>query len=447
MTVKVLSFCAVLSLLTMQLPSCDFTNGVDAMLTPPRLTMEQEQIYQALQNAAGSQIRLKYPKSGDRLSAFTVADLDNDGSTEAIVFYEAGRASENENPLRICMLDKKEGQWRAVTEYPAAGAEIERVDITKLGTNPRMNLIVQYSMVDGANHAAEVFHYEDGTLNASLSIPYSILSLQDLDQNGTTEIFAASAAQTSAPAEASVYELNEEGIYLQSLLNLPEIFTDISRVIYGTLPDEQGGASVPIFYLDGITGATSVQTLVLNYHDNLLHMVYSDSADRFPNTARPGGFQTMDIDQDAEVEIPVNSSFYGHTNAGEALPLIMTNWYVCRNNLLMRKYSSYYSTQNGYIFVMPKRWERCVTAVQEDDEIVFYEFDTRVSMDDGTAVLLNPLLRLSVTNDAATLEMMQDEGYTLLRQNGSNYYLGKTFSHGNSLAITDSELLTSLKFL
>ncbi|MBP0971798.1 MAG: hypothetical protein J5753_07130, partial [Oscillospiraceae bacterium] len=51
----------LLSLLTAQLPACSFNMNVESMLSPPRLTAEQEQIYQKLQNSVGSQqVRLKY---------------------------------------------------------------------------------------------------------------------------------------------------------------------------------------------------------------------------------------------------------------------------------------------------------------------------------------------------------------------------------------------------
>ena len=67
---------------------CSIGINVDTMLTPPKLSGEQEQIYQALEDAAGTGIRLKYPKSGSYLSAFIIADIDADDSDDAIVFYE-----------------------------------------------------------------------------------------------------------------------------------------------------------------------------------------------------------------------------------------------------------------------------------------------------------------------------------------------------------------------
>lgn len=437
------------SLLTLQIPSCGFTNPVESLLSPPRLTAEQEQIYQALQAqaTAGAQISLKYPKSGERLSAFIVEDLDDDGSDEAIVFFESARSIAEENPLRICLLDQAEGSWRAIREVSAAGAEIDRVDIAKLGTNPRTNLIISYSMVDGAEHAAEVFHYEESTLIKTLSVQYSVMALRDLNQDGSMELFVASAAKAPTPAMATAYELDENGSYMQSQISLPDAFTDISRLSYGALPTGRGQETVPAIYMDGITGPTTVQTVAISYQENLLWLEYSDSADRFPNTSRPAGYLTMDVDSDGEAEIPVNVAFYGYAAAPEKAPLNLTNWYVCRNGLLMRKYSSYYAVQEGYIFRMPQRWERCVTAVPENEEIVFYAFDTGKTDTDDGPVLQEPLLRLAVVTDPIAADAMQSEGYVLLRQQSSRYYLGRIESGSRTLSLTESELVTAMQYL
>ena len=443
---KLRLLCGVAGLLTLQLPSCNFTASIETMLRPPRLTAEQEQIYQALQAAAGSQISLKYPKSGERLSAFTVEDLDGDGADEAIVFYEAGRSSTEENPLRVCLLNQQDGKWRAVAEYPTAGAEIERVDIARLGTNARTNLIIRYSLVESAEHAAAVYHYADGVLTQTLSVNYSMMALRDLNQDGTVEIFATSAAKAPTPAMATVYALDESGNYVQSQLNLPDAFADVTRVAYGTLPTWDGNA-VPAIYLDGMTSATTAQTAVLTYNDQLLSVVYTDAADLFPNTVRPAGCQTMDIDGDGELEIPVNSVFYGYSNAAEASPLNMTNWYSVRNGLLIRDYSSYYAMQDGYIFVIPERWEKRVTAVQENEEIVFYEISANEQTEEGGPVLQDMLLRLAVVNDPIAADAMQSEGYLLLCCQNGNYYMGAIQNTGSRMQLSESELLFAVQVL
>lgn len=446
--IRQLTAALLAAVLTMQLPSCAFSASVETMLSPPRMTPEQESIYQALQAAVGSSVSLKYPKSGERLSAFTVDDLDGDGADEAIVFYESSRTATEENPLRVGLLAQEDGVWRAVAEYPTAGAEVERVDIEQLGTNPRKNLIIRYSMVDGANRTAEVLHYDDKALARTLSVSYSRMTVRDLNEDGTSELFVITGATPDAPGSATVYALDEAGSYIQSPAALPEGITEITGIGYGELPRVTGSGTLPAIYVDGASGATTAQTVVLSYQDEMLSVVYADSPDRFPNTNRPTGLLTADLDGDGEQEIPVQIAFYGYANAADGSPLSMTNWYVCRGGVLMREASSYYSVQDGYAFVMPERWERRVTAVPEDYEIVFYEYDTDTQQEDGSPVLLAPLLRLTTVTDRVEADALTENGYLLLQKRGGNYQFAKIETGGSaSLTLTRSELLFAMKYL
>lgn len=446
--VKKLFTLALAASFTLRLPSCALTASVETMLSPPRLTVEQEQIFQALQTAVGGTVSLKYPKSGELRSAFTIEDLDGDGEDEAVAFYTVSRSSAEENALRICLLAQENGAWRAMAEYPTAGAEVERIDIDTLGSNPRKNLIVRYSIVDGASRTAEVMHFEDGALIRTLSLPYSALSVRDLSGDGEQELFVIEGTTLEAQAAATVYRLDADGSYIQSQAALPEAFTDISGISYGVVPDQSGTAFLPAVYIDGTSGATTAQTAVLTYQDTALSVIYTDTPERFPNTARPLACRTADLDADGEPEIPVQTAFYGYTNAADGSPLSMTNWYVCRNGLLMRECSSYYSASDGYAFVIPTRWERRVTAAQVDDEIVFYEFDTDTQQEDGSPVLRAPLLRITALSDAVTAETMQENGYLLMQSRNGIYYLAKIEAGSDAtLTLTNSELLFAMKYL
>ena len=437
----------LLSLLTVQLPACSFNMNVESMLSPPRLTAEQEQIYQALQRSVGSQqISLKYPKSGEHLSAFTVADLDDDGSDEAIVFYESSRTVADENPLRICLLGQQNGEWKSIDEYHANGAEVDRIDITRLGAGSRMNLVISYSMVDGADHAAQVCYYNGDALVFDTPVPYTVMTMRDFDQDGTTELFVANAAKQNLAAAALIYILGEEGtLRLQSQVDLPESFTDIPRTIYCELPSEKGTDKVPGICMDCLSGPKTVQTIVLSYEEKRLKQFYTDSADS-QKSERDRLYQTMDVDGDGEAEIPVNKNFYGY-NDEDISPVLLTNWFVCRGGLLMREHASYYAAQDGFIFLLPKRWEEQVTAVPEDGEIVFYVIDPFRANPDRTPVLLKPLLRLAVVTDPITADAMQTDGYLLLRQQNGRYYLGKTEQGSKTLALSDSELLFAMQYV
>lgn len=431
------------------LDGCNLTAGIDTLLSAPRLTAEQEEIYKELmKSAAGTGISLKYPKSGEHLSAFTVADLDSDHENEAIVFYEIPGTAAEENPLRVCLLDQKDGKWSAVKDYTTAGAEIESVSITQLGENSRKNLIFCYSMVDGAEYSVEVLHYDNGALERTLSENYSVMDVKDLDFDGTDELLLISAATVSTSASATVYHLDAEGSYYRSQLALPDSFTEITKMLYGKIPSDNpeianSGLAV---YLDGMTGATTMQTEIITYARRMLQLQYADSPDKFPNTTRTAGCPSMDIDHDGETEIPIQTVFYGYAAADEADQIPMTSWYSCRGGQLMRKKASYYSASKGFAFLLPERWEKKVTAVPVEDEVVFYALDTDTVVEEGLPVLREPLLRITVVSDAETASNLENNGYLLMRQRGELRYLTKIEDSASPLAPTQSELLFAMRY-
>ena len=114
----------------------------------------------------------------------------------------------------------------------------------------------------------------------------------------------------------------------------------------------------------------------------------------------------------------------------------------------MRKCVSYYAVQNNYIFTMPARWERQVTAAAEsEEEIVFYEYDRNANAEDGTPVKKTELLRLSVVNDPAAADAMEQDGYLTLRKKYGNFYMAKRTVQDHPLSITDSELILAMRIL
>lgn len=436
----------MLALLSTDLTGCNFSANVETMLSSPRLTQEQEQIYRALERAVGSSINLKYPNSGDRLSAFTVEDLDGDGSNEAIVFYETPKASAEENALRFYLLDQQEnGNWRAVSNHSTAGAEVECVRIERLGNHSRTNLIIGYSMVDGAEHTAEVFHYENNSLVRTLSVPYTHMDVRDLSGDGNEELLLITAASHTTAAMASVYALDATGTYYQSQLALSNAYTEIAQVAYGSLPGLAAGMQA--VYIDGLTGATTLQTEILTYCDHMLSLYYKDSVEQL-STARPAGLLTTDIDGDGELEIPIQTLFYGYSSnaTGETPSVFMTNWYGCRNGVLMRKASSYCSVSDGFAFRLPQHWEKRVTVCIEQQELVFYALNNSEKTEDGFPDTGAALLRIAIEHDPVAASTMEEEGYLLLRRENGISYLAKIEAKTGSLAISRSDLLFAFTY-
>lgn len=428
---------ALLAACCMLCSGCTFSAAVDLLITPPKLSVEQEQIYKALQSAEGTNIRLKYPKSGDYLSAFIVGDMDSDGADEALVFYEKTTMSKEENQLRVTVLDQIDGAWRSVYSRPAAGAEVEQVTLSPLGENARINIIVGYSLVNQGERIVEVYDYRNGALECTLSKDYSVFQVTDLDDNNQKELLLVCGQAASRTANAALYLLSANGTYYESHVPLNESFTDCAKLLYGKAVD-----GTTCIYIDGLTGTASIQTQILTVRDGVLAVVYADQPESPVKTVRAAGYLTRDMDHDGIAELPLPTLFPGYTIATESEQIPMTSWYTYRYGMLARKYSGYYSITDGYAFLMPARWERKVTVKLDSvaEEVVFYQFHNTL------AESTTELLRICATADSVTAADRLDNGYLLLGQKGGKQYLAQISDAENDLCPTAGEVLYGFQY-
>lgn len=408
--------CLLASLmLTITLTGCAFGSSIVNLMTPPKLSVEQEQIYSALTDAAGSSISLKYPRSGKYLSAFIVEDIDSDGGNEAIVFYERTGLTMEENTLRMNVLDQDGDKWRSVSDDPVEGAEIEKVMISKLGSNNRVNIIIGSSLINRSEKNVTIYNYvpEEGRLSPNFSSSCSFIDVTDLDSDGQNEFLLLAGSAMGAPAAAEVYKLNEDGIYHKYSERLSGNFTEFDSLRYGDIGGGRRG-----LYIDALSGTGAIQTDVIYMDNTGLNKVFETPEDSLV-TVRPAGCSSSDIDDDGILEIPVQVIAPGYEDVSESEQMKLTNWnYISSDDRLERKYTSYYSVKEGYIFVFPQRWRNKVTVKRDNvngGEIVFCEYSN------GQAG--RELMRIYCAEDTASREDRLSNGYMLLKTRGENSYL------------------------
>lgn len=415
--------------LVLLLTGCVFSSSIDSLMSPPKLSVEQEQIYKALTDATGTSISLKYPKSGKYLSAFIVEDIDGDDESEAVVFYEKNSIALEENSLRINILDRSDGKWRSVCDTPAKGAEIEKVMISKLGSNERTNLIIGSSLINRSEKNVSIYNYSDGNIEETFSESYSFIDVTDFDGDEENELLLLSGATFGNTARAETFRLKEDGLYYRYSCNLSGNFTEFDNLSYGKIDDEHTG-----LYIDAVTGTGLIQTDIVYMDNTSLRKVFS-TADESSFTVRPSGCNSFDIDGDGVPEIPVQKISSGYENVSESEQIKITEWFfVGKNNKLEKKYTSYYDINDGYIFVFPEKWENNVTIKHDfiNDEIVFCAYD------DGKTG--RELLRIYFSADTPSLEDRISNGYMLLHTKGDSEYLAYIpFQDGNADGLSVSE--------
>ncbi len=394
---------------------CAFGSSIDNLMAPPKLSVEQEQIYSALTDATGSSISLKYPKSGKYLSAFIVEDIDNDGGNEAIVFYEKTGLTMEEDTLRMNVLDQDDGKWRSVSDDSIKGAEIEKVMISKLGANEKAKVIIGSTFINRSEKSVTIYNYkaDEGMMESDLSSSYSFIDVTDLDSDGQNEFLLLAASATGSAATATVFMLDKNDKYQPYRCDLSGSFTEFDSIKYGNIGGGRQG-----LYIDAASGTGSIQTDVLYLNETGLNKVFV-TPDESLATVRPAGCSSFDVDGDGVLEIPVQYISPGYTDAPESEQMKLTSWhYISRENRLEKKCDSYYSIGDGYIFVFPEKWRDRVTVKRDiinGGEIVFCTYS------EGQTG--RELLRIYRADDTASREDRLLSGYMLLRTRGDTAYL------------------------
>ena len=116
-------------------------------------------------------------------------------------------------------------------------------------------LIIGYSQVDQSDKALVVYNYDGGTLAKSFTVSYSSFDVADLDGDDQSESLILKAAEGEHAAEAAVYVPDEQDHYTRYSLTLQGKTTEYSQVLCGNTQGKQTA-----IYLDGIVGATTMQT-------------------------------------------------------------------------------------------------------------------------------------------------------------------------------------------
>ncbi len=434
--------CLFAALMALCLCGCSIGVNVDNMLTPPKLSVEQEQIYQALIDTTGSGISLKYPKSGSHLSAFTVTDIDGDGMNEAIVFYEKSGVPNAGSGLRINVLDSIDGVWKSVCDRSAEGSEIEKVIISKLGDNERMNIIVGYSTANQSEKFVSVYSYDDGYLDLTFLENYALFDVGNTRESENPDLILLEPASTAEQqASAAVYQLDRDGKYHEYVCRFKDSYTDFSQLIYGKLPD--GSIALYVDAATGTaTGAAGLQTEILSFDGerlvNQLEAIGRSSKD----TVRRAALVSRDIDKDGIPEIPVQKVFTGYESMAEAEQVMQTDWLMLGKSLVYAKHSSYYNANDGYVFMLPRKWQNKVTVVNDaaNDELrlCLYEGDWNAEMP--------VLLRIYISEDEADTNDHLASGFHLVHTKGKAAYLVKS-EDVEGMEITVGELMLCFRFL
>ncbi len=419
---KIFAACVLCAVLTFS--GCSFGSfSVDTLLEAPKLSKEQEGIYDALMKNVGNNIVLKYPRSGSNRSAYMVTNIDDEPTDEAIVFYEFNNnlpgLSNNDtidSGVRLCVLDKDEkDEWKVVSDIAGAGTDVDRIIVSRLDGSGNISVIVGYSTLSINEKVMEVYNYSQGMLTLAAQDSYSVMETLDIDNDGYNEIITVQSGGDNALATASLLSMSEGQIVKTNIINMSERFQSVASYVKGKLTDYNKA-----LFIDCRYDESRLQTEFLYYkYDSLQNPVAKMGSDLADFTVRPDGYYSTDMDNDGIVEVPTVVPMPGYELAAPEEQMYLTTWNAYRDYYeFYPKYVGYYSISDGYMLDFPEEWQSAVTVKRDavTGESVFYVFDT--SLEESTQEFMR--ISISSRDDADEYEK---RGYKRITSVGQIDYL------------------------
>ena len=424
-----------------------FELSAEELMRPPALTQEQLEISTALERAVGdSNIKYKYPETGEHRSSFLFYDLDDDGQDEALIFYQAASKG---SATWMNILDKQDDHWVSVFDISAPNQETEVDFISFQPLLEEGSIVIGWADEYMNEKSAVVYTYDGTVLTEVYEDDYDFLSFTDLNKDNKLDMITV----VSDPfyEESTVSFITEDSditgkhiLERKDILELPYGSAEIVSVQSGFTD-----VITPAIFIDSNINISRNETVMVSQvvsasGDELVNLLDSDDSETLLSeiTIRPTSPFCQDINGDGFIEIPSVSALPGYEEEEEVLYLTTFHRLGVGHSLLPAP-RCVINEDHRYLLEFPERWLDKVTIISqpETNEWSFIRYNG--TLEDSSALLL----RLKVYSVKDYHDKFESETFKLLGRQGLFEYYAHIPESSDELAITSLELDRFFEFL
>lgn len=363
----------------------------DSLLRPPQGTGDEQSILEALEDTIGRQPLLRYPRKGDYRSAIVRADIDLDGSQEAIAFY---RRSTDSVTTDVALVDKIDGKWQVVAHREGPGGDVERVllgNFNKVGdAQSSLEVVVGWS-ASASSCIFSVYSIAGGVfseLECTEAFPleesqsctaYTELLVHDFDSDGTEELLSLhlNTASSTAIVRMFKHEITEES---SSMNVIDSVYTDGNVTKYSQLKFAALTDSTNALVIDSYKDSNLMVTEIVMFDrvtGRLTTPLSARETGLAASTERGTLIDSRDIDQDGIIEFPQNDYLPGYPDA-QGVSRYLTTWCLFEQPLeegedvLKPKLSSILNMTDGYCLMLTQQWLGHITVKYDTKSHIMY---------------------------------------------------------------------------
>jgi len=432
-------------ILSIFLSSCSFGSiDTDNLMRPPKPMGENLEIQKALEAKLGTNITLKYPKTGAYRTAYVRCNIDDDIDEEVIVFY---KMNAEVSGIRFNVLKKIDGTWESSADCQGEGTDVDKIIIADLSGDGINEIIVGWNSVSSKDKSISVYNFHgessyDSRISKRFSEFYTVMEIVDFLGDNTQQIFTAMLNNALSTSTASLIAVTNDGYKVIGKTSLDGNVTSFTSISKGIVSDTTEG-----IYLDGYKGTNELITELVYFNGTDLIAPFYDEIEKATSiTYRESSTTSRDIDGDGIIEIPLPVVMPGYENRRQSEQVKMTNWYTYNGKSIDIKMSTVNNLSDGYYFILPPAWVSTVTVdvSKQNRTMVFYEWiqktDARNSANNIELLKIKvfPENELSNTENAGYVKLSTKNGLTyayLLTNDKSTFGITKEIVKNNFIVL------------
>lgn len=329
-----------------------YSGGIDQYFSLPQPAEEYLQLQQLIDQeiAAGSEYAA--PLRGNYRQSVQLADLDNDGVDEALVFFR-----DKDGNLKIIIFIVVGREYRQVLTIQGEGRSIGSIDFADMNADGKPDLIVAWQIAAGMN-LLSVYSLVNWTGELLLSTDSTEFLAGDLNSDGRQELLVLRGVISGAYV-ADMYTFPPEREPQATSAALSSGINALRRLRLGELSD-----GTPCLLVESaMDNGDLVSDLLVSREGSLINLTMNRSTGVSETRRSYSLIYSQDIDGDGVIEVPHPQQLY--SQGGEVFWSIA--WYrydsYGRASTAM---TTYHCVSDGWFLVLPQGWEIGLTVRRED---------------------------------------------------------------------------------
>lgn len=345
------ALCAVGILAVMTTAGC-FRVSADELYSLPQASEEYILLQQELNNILATGAVYSPPIAGSNRQSVQLMDIDADGESEVLAFTRAT----GDKPLKIYVIEQKEGAFYQADIIEGEGTAFERVRYADMDGDGTLEIIVGRQMSSALSYVS-VYSVKGGVHSHLGSAEYAEFTTVEVE-GGRSVLVVLRRATGEQPGEAEAFSLAADGEMIRATTPLTKGLQNFARVQSGRLR-----GNVPALFVEGADSANKTVTDILVLTDYGIDNIFEDA--QVNKTSRDVAIYSTDVNKDGFMEVPLPRELKSQSDAKQ----YAIDWvaYVSTGEGT-KVFTTYHNRSDGWFFILPDGWAENL-GVRRDDSV------------------------------------------------------------------------------